>query len=965
MAENIEKLILDDSGFINPLKESIKVMEDAEKAFKELNTTQTQGSQKAANEIKKGADVQKKAIEDVMKAAKIATMSQDEHVKKIKETAGAMLSSGDTAKKFSDILKKIETVKLSGAKADIQDIEKEFTALLSTVKLTDEQIEFLTNNIQEVAAEISQLDGNEIDQLAQKSENLTNEFTSAKGELRALTNLINSGQLTGDELLTAERRAAELTDTIGDVRDKIKQLSSDTRGLDLMVEGVTAVGAGFQLAEGAMALMGDESKEMQQTLIKLNAVMAISNGLQQVGEVLTRKGGIAQLLYSTAVGTSTGALKLFRLALIGTGIGALVVLLSVLVANWDKVKKSVNENAQAVFDFGKKVTYIIPPLNLLIKGIEWLYNNFSRLDNIAKGAIDGVVAGLGAVGDVVSKLFKGDFSGAYEAAKQVGTKIGTAVNEGIAESEKADANSAQAKVIDGIVATQKKRLAVLEAGGKDTAKLQKTILENELKSLKLSGAEKQSIEDKQQEIAVFNAERAKAAADKAAAAEKKRIADREDALKNIKQLQEELFNISDKTDKEKFDFVKQKNIDQLVLFRSELKKAADVAGKDLTPELKAFDEIINAAKLKEYVDVVGELPKKLEDISLKSIKPIDFKLKVNVSTETSENGDFLDGIENFEDLLQKSLDELFGSAIDGENAREFISSASLLVGEFGNILNEATDIQLSNIDKQLDKLSERRENLQDELAAELELQEKGLANNVGNKQAEVDGLIAEENRLLAEREKIQKEAAKRQLIADTIQQTQSLITSSINIIKGFSNIPIVGLPLGIAAAGALLAFFAKTKVEAFKATKLYTGAEKISDHFGYGDRYGDTDLPGRGSGYRLVNERTGLPSNVVISGKEMLLPESVSLPNSEFFHSLRNGMYNGIDLNAAMGFYLNYKGKLQKANQSTVIVSQNKPQSKERNRIAIPHVNKSGRKGIIVTTIKDDWTDGKFIEIDF
>ncbi len=115
----------------------------------------------------------------------------------------------------------------------------------------------------------------------------------------------------------------------------------------------------------------------------------------------------------------------------------------------------------------------------------------------------------------------------------------------------------------------------------------------------------------------------------------------------------------------------------------------------------------------------------------------------------------------------------------------------------------------------MDKLSERRETLQDELSRELELQEKGLANNVGNKQAEVDGLLAEEARLMAEKEKIQKEAQKRQLISDTIAQGQSLITSSINIIKGFSNIPIVGLPLGIAAVGALLAFFAKTKVEAF------------------------------------------------------------------------------------------------------------------------------------------------------
>jgi len=320
-------------------------------------------------------------------------------------------------------------------------------------------------------------------------------------------------------------------------------------------------------------------------------------------------------------------------------------------------------------------------------------------------------------------------------------------------------------------------------------------------------------------------------------------------------------------------------------------------------------------------------------------------------------------ITDFDSLLDTVLKDIFGK-LDGAKAKEFLSGAASLVSEFGNILNEATDIQLSNIDKQLDALSKRREKLQDDLAKELELQEKGLANNVGNKQGEVDGLLAEEERLMKEREKIQKEAQKRQLIADSITQAQGLITASINIYKGFSVLGPFGIPLAIAAIASMFAFFAKTKVDAFKATKLYTGADKISDHFGYGDRHGDTDLPGRGSGYRLINERTGKPTNVIISGKEMMLPEDVSLPNTEFFHSLKNGMYKGVDLNAAMGFYLNYKGKANRAHQSTVIQHQSKPQAKERARVAIPHTMKNGKKGMIITTIKADWTDGKFIEFD-
>ena len=647
MAENIEKLILDDSGFINPLKESIKVMEEAEKAFKDLNNAQSQGGQKAANEIKKASEVQQKAIQDVAKAAKVSIMTQEEHARKITETAAAMLKSGDTAKKFAELLKKVETVKLSGAKSDIQDLEKEFTGLLKTVKLTDDQMDFLSQNIDEVAKEIASLDAKQITAIATEAGQMTDKFVTAKSELRALTNLINSGQLTVDELIMAKNRAGQLTDEIGDTRQEIKRLASDTRGLDLLGDSMQTLGATMQIAEGSMALFGDESQEMQKALIRLNAVMAISNGLGQLGEQITKKGTLAnriaagvQSLYTAAIGSSTGAMKLFKIALIGTGIGALVIVLSALVANWDKVKKAVNDNAQSIFDWGKKVTFIMPPLNLLIKGVEWLYNNFSRLDNIAKGAIDGVVAGLGAVGEVVSKLFSGDFSGAYEAAKQVGAKIGKATNEGIAEADKDDANNAQAKAIDNIVKSQKKRLEVLEASGKETAKLQKNILQNELKSLQLAGAEKQLIEDKQHEIALFNAERSKIAAEKAAAAkakadeiEKQRIEKKEEALQEFKRLQDEIFEVQKNTgnlsEKEEFEFVKTKQIQQLELFIKQLKDVGKTLGKDVTGQIKIAQQAIDGLNSRDFTSTfkpISQLARDLRPAS-QEIKILEKRLK--------------------------------------------------------------------------------------------------------------------------------------------------------------------------------------------------------------------------------------------------------------------------------------------------------------------------------------------------
>jgi hypothetical protein len=50
---------------------------------------------------------------------------------------------------------------------------------------------------------------------------------------------------------------------------------------------------------------------------------------------------VQQKVMAFATGTSTGALKIFRLALISTGIGALVVGIGLLIANFDKVKEAV------------------------------------------------------------------------------------------------------------------------------------------------------------------------------------------------------------------------------------------------------------------------------------------------------------------------------------------------------------------------------------------------------------------------------------------------------------------------------------------------------------------------------------------------------------------------------------------------------------------------------------------------
>ena len=86
--------------------------------------------------------------------------------------------------------------------------------------------------------------------------------------------------------------AGELQDKIGDINQEISALGSDTRGIDNVVRGASLIANSFQLAEGMTALFGSENKQLQETLIKLNGVMAVTQSLQAIGTELTREDSI-------------------------------------------------------------------------------------------------------------------------------------------------------------------------------------------------------------------------------------------------------------------------------------------------------------------------------------------------------------------------------------------------------------------------------------------------------------------------------------------------------------------------------------------------------------------------------------------------------------------------------------------------------------------------------------------------
>ena len=149
--------------------------------------------------------------------------------------------------------------------------------------------------------------------------------------------------------------AGNVQDKIGDLNKRVNTLASDTRKLDTFVGVAQGIAGGFAAAQGAAALFGVESEDLNKQLLKVQSSLALLNGVQQIANTLNKDGAVmtalnsaAQAAYTFVVGTSTGALKLFRIALAATGIGLIIIAIGVLIAKWDDLTAAINGSTEAM-----------------------------------------------------------------------------------------------------------------------------------------------------------------------------------------------------------------------------------------------------------------------------------------------------------------------------------------------------------------------------------------------------------------------------------------------------------------------------------------------------------------------------------------------------------------------------------------------------------------------------------------
>jgi hypothetical protein len=263
----------------------------------------------------------------------------------------------------------------------INQEQKEF---IQQVNKSTTEMGKLSNEVSDLNRNISQnIIGKAADDLEEFTTNSTNAMNGAKSlkaELRELKKQIASGNYSGKELQQMTKRAAELTDHLGDVNEKIKALSSDTKRIDAMVGAMKGVAAAASIAAGATALFGTENKKMAEAAQKAQSAMALLAGVQEIAALATSESAAKTLFLDGAQKLATVSSRVLGVT-ITTSMAAATMGLSLVIAAIAAMVVSMQDADKE----GSRITATQADRN---KNLE--QSSLDHIENVIKSKKDGL-----------------------------------------------------------------------------------------------------------------------------------------------------------------------------------------------------------------------------------------------------------------------------------------------------------------------------------------------------------------------------------------------------------------------------------------------------------------------------------------------------------------------------------------------------------------------------------------------
>lgn len=359
--ELIAKIILDGKAAEQSVGQLRKKIEDArieqQKLSAEFGETSSQALL-AAEKVKLLEDSLKFAVDPIG-----AINDELEFTKQQLEDVTAQF--GETSPEAQALIDKINILESSieGLKdpvafftSELANAEAQLQSVVETFGEASPEARAAAEEVANIKKQLNEVKGIPIDEPVKS---LKSQLKDARNELNLAIETF--GELS-DEAARAASKVADIEDKIGDAKKLTDAFNPDAK-FKAFGNAIQGAAGAFAALQGAQALFGKESEDVQKALLKVQGALALSQGLNSIIEskdafvalgaqikqttifknldnAATKTAAAVQTLFTGAVNAGSVAFKGLKVAIAATGIGALVVALGTIIAYWDDIKEA-------------------------------------------------------------------------------------------------------------------------------------------------------------------------------------------------------------------------------------------------------------------------------------------------------------------------------------------------------------------------------------------------------------------------------------------------------------------------------------------------------------------------------------------------------------------------------------------------------------------------------------------------
>jgi hypothetical protein len=287
--------------------------------------------------------------------------------------ARADLDKTDVAwtKTYENMTAKLQELKAARNAAFESGNDKEYSQLNEQVHTLERQVtqwEAIGAKIREAYDELDQEDAairrqyDDATKVAQAHGSIRSQLRECREQLAIME---ADGKRGTEEYKRMQQEAGRLTDALGDAATQARILAHDNGKLQGLISGISGVTGAVTAAQGAMSLFIGENENLQKAMLKVQSLMSITMGLQQVYNTINKDSAFmlvivakakdaltaANARLAAALGISTVAAQALMATLtlgLSAAITAIIVLISKFSSESAKAKKVQEE-------FNKKV----------------------------------------------------------------------------------------------------------------------------------------------------------------------------------------------------------------------------------------------------------------------------------------------------------------------------------------------------------------------------------------------------------------------------------------------------------------------------------------------------------------------------------------------------------------------------------------------------------------------------------